>query len=367
MNKREKTSIPNVVRYPNGDLYYRMGDDERPLGTTDLEEAKDAKDLLEAKTRAFGSRAFKLKMKTLLPAYLTFVREEADYRPRSIKEIEEISNKYLVKFFGNKKMSDIDEALWLGYTKTRVVSDFANHRKVMNLFLKWARENKYYLYRPLFSIPKHKRRRRRNLTPDQITLLFTHAKNEFLLLAVLTLMHQMRGLEAESILIANINLDEKWVDLTDDKVKTKRGRRIPLNDFAVALIKFQIDRVKSSGIRTQWLFPNRKDPKRHVSRLGYRKQWFKVQELAEGQLDGLTWHDFRATGEKHSHKSKEFTDSQKEKFAGSSIEVQKRTYVDMDADDLRGLENSVKIAGLDEIILTKIHSHSQNTTGKRRG
>jgi site-specific recombinase XerD len=331
-----------------------------PLGTTDLDEALDAKELLEIKSKAFGSKAFKLKAKSLFPLFIEYCKSECDYRPRSLKEIEEITTKYLSKFFGNKKMSDIDESLWLSYCKRKDVGDYSNHRKVMNLFLKWARENKYYLYRPEFSIPKHKRRRRRNLTPDQIKILFEHATGGFQLFSVLTLLHQMRGAEAETIRVENINLKEKWVMLTEDKVKTKKGRKLPLNDLAIELIQEHLKRE----VKSPWLFPNRKDPKRHMYRSGFKTAWYTVQRKAEGTLDGLQWHDFRATGEKHAHKSLLFTDTQREKFAGSSSDIQKRIYVDMDAEDLRGLENAVQVDGLTEIIRTKLHRTSRNRAGK---
>lgn len=351
--KREKTSIPNVVKYPDGSLYYRKGAVELSLGTKDLDEAQDAKELLEIKTKAFGVKAFKLKMKTLVPQYLNYAKTKKKYRPRSLEEIEYIIPK-LVWFFGNKKMSDIDEFLWNKYTDLGEVSDYANHRKIMNYFLKWARANKYYMARPEFEIPEHKRRKRKNLTPDQVLLLFQFAEKEFLLFSVLILLHTMRGKEAETIEIANIDLKRKYVKLAEEHDKNKRGREVPLNDFALELIRQQIERLRIKGIKSPWLFPNKRDPKRHISRSGLRKQWFKVKRLAEGELDNLQWHDFRATGEKHAHKNVLFTDAQKEKFSGSSVEVQKRIYLDMGADDVRGLENAVQVDGLNELLKAKV-------------
>ena len=361
--KREKTSIPNVVRYPDGSLYYRKGDIEQSLGTKSEKEAALAKEFLELKTKAFGVKAFTVKMKVLVPQYLKWAEEEGKYRPRSLDEIQKLMKK-LNWFFGNKKMSDIDEFLWNKYTKLGEVSDYSNHRKVMNLFLKWARANKFYMYRPEFDIPDHDRRPRKNLTPDQVLLLFQFAEREFLLFCALTLLHQMRGLEAESIKVADVNFERKMVTLAKEKDKNKRGRSLPLNDFALELIKEQIERVKSKGIKSPWLFPNKRDPKRHISRSGLRKQWFKVQRQSDGELDELQWHDFRATGEKHSHKSTLYTDAQREKFAGSSVDVQKRIYLAMDADDLRGLENVVQVEGLNELLLTKIHQTSLKGSGK---
>jgi hypothetical protein len=64
----------------------------------------------------------------------------------------------------------------------------------------------------------------------------------------------------------------------------------------------------------------------------------------------LQWHDLRATHQYYTHKRIDFTDTQREKFSGSSIDVQKRHYVSFEADDLRGLETVVQFAGLDGLL-----------------
>ena len=50
------------------------------------------------------------------------------------------------------------------------------------------------------------------------------------------------------------------------------------------------------------------------------------------------------------NKSQSHTDVQKEKFADATMDVQKRIYVSMDHEDLRGLEDSVKLPSVSSII-----------------
>lgn len=347
--KRKKVR-PNL--FLKGDVYYyRKGSVEISLDTKVEAEAFAAQDIIEAKSKAFGVNALRLTAGDLFPKYLRYCEIDGGYRARSLKEIQDIVRLYLNPHFKKMKLADITESAWIKYTKKKEVRDYANHRKVMNLFLKWCRENDYYYGRPQFSIPDHKRRRRRILTPDQIKLLFQHADGGFLLFSVLTLMHHFRSGEAIKAEVALIDLDRAFIKLRDEAVKTGQGRPVPLNSFAIELIK---KRLSERKVKSKWLFENARDPKRHMSDSGFKTAWHTVQRRAEGALDGVTWHDFRATGEKYSHKSKDFTDTQREKFSGASIDVQKRIYVSMDADDLRGLENAVQVDGLDDILKRKV-------------
>ena len=79
-------------------------------------------------------------------------------------------------------------------------------------------------------------------------------------------------------------------------------------------------------------------------------------------------HDLRATGEHFTNKEKDFTETQMEKFAGASIRTQRRIYLQgYMADDLRGLEEAVRIPGVEKIVTEKLQKlASDEGPGKSR-
>ena len=78
-----------------------------------------------------------------------------------------------------------------------------------------------------------------------------------------------------------------------------------------------------------------------------------------------TPHDLRRTWKSRAHLRSDLTDTQKEKFAGSSIEVQKEEYVIMEADQLRPLADVVKVTGLKTMINQKAIEWGK--TGEKMG
>jgi integrase len=147
------------------------------------------------------------------------------------------------------------------------------------------------------------------------------------------------------------------------EVKTRKGRPLPINDFVHMLLLRRKSQQKIVGTVTNFVFPNAKSPKRHADLSGLKTAFYNIMDKCGFKRGYITPHDLRATFEAYAHKAPEFTDTQREKFAGAAIDVQKRTYVHFDAEDVRGLEAVVQVKGLDKILKTKI----ENITGKQRG
>ncbi len=108
------------------------------------------------------------------------------------------------------------------------------------------------------------------------------------------------------------------------------------------------------GVDSQWVFFNTLDPKRHTHKTTFGAPWRRLVEKCEWEAGYCTPNDLRATYEKYSNMSKEHTDTQREKMSGASMDVQRRIYVSMTADDLKGLERVVQVPGLDKVLTGKI-------------
>ena len=159
----------------------------------------------------------------------------------------------------------------------------------------------------------------------------------------------MRNMEISKLRWDEIDLEKSALRINPKSNRTRKMRVIPINPFVLTILK-----QRKSFIRGDWVFPSRKPSKLpHFSKGSFRKGWARVLRIACINRN-ITPHDMRATFETHMHKNNSFTDTQREKMAGAAIDVQKNIYVNMSVDDLRGLESSVQISGLDSILQEKI-------------
>lgn len=352
MGKKRRIRVSkNLVKYmPSGIYYYRKGDEEISLGETNEKKALKKKDVLEAKLDFLGPKSFTLKLKDTYEEHLSERRKELKkkvIREGTFKEFQRIFENHLIPVLGTKKLAQIDPPSFRKAWPKFGVNDLTNVRKVLSFHMGWCCEQGYLKYVPKFTIPPVKRRKRRILKPEEIKKIFSHAEGGFLLFLSMALFMGMRRGEITKLSWDRINLAERFLILQEEHTKTKQARAIPINEFVFSQLSARL------GSKSKWVFPNREDSRRHMDPSGFRRAWIKVLKLSDMEREDITWHDFRATYEYYAHKRTEFTDTQKEKFAGSSIEVQKRLYVSFDADDVRGLEDVVQVSGMTEIFKNK--------------
>ncbi len=357
MPKREKTALQEIVRYESGVYYYRGPGGEKSLKTKDWDSA--VKRLEVEKAKGQGSiNASILKVKDIHPDYLDFRKKQRDgklqnrksIRVTTYSEIEKLFAKHLLPFFKNKKLSKIDEEMWDQYCERALVSDLSNHRKVFGGFLRWCKRKKYIRYVPDLEIPPITRRKKRVLTEDEIKGLIKSTHGRFHLFFMMALLMGLRRGEIIRLRWEIVKLDKGYLIVTADVSKTNQERLVVINSYCLELLR----RAHSEQLDSPWVFPNRDNLKRHMSDSGFKGSWSRAKERVgiEGQM---TWGDLRATCEKYAHLSTAFTDSQREKFYGSSTEVQKRIYVHrFSADELRGLEDAVQVEGLSELLISKL-------------
>ncbi len=371
MPKRFPTADPDIFTYADGSHYVRIGDRERSLKTKDFKTAVKNKRAALAKIDMAGDASARLRCGDVWIDYETarkiqkeMINIEDEWtksrrRRKTIaagtfKEIKDLWRLHLGPFWQSVRFDKVDEEKWLEYVDQCDVIDLANHRKVWSGFLKWCKTKKFVKYVPDMEIPSVERRERRVLKPHEIRKLFEHADGNVLLFISMYLFMGMRRKEIMTLKWQDIHMEERYLMLRKSEVKTRQGRPLPINGFVLDLLAER--QISAKG---PFVFPNKKSAKRHADVSGLKTAWKTVLKHCKFPPGYVTPHDLRATFEAYAHKATAFTDTQREKFAGAAIDVQKKTYVRFDAEDIRGLEAVVKFDGLDSIL--------ENKLGKTRG
>lgn len=373
--KRVKIA-PNL--YKVGEVYrYRRGDFEKVLGQfkSDKEAIKE-KERFELVRSQVGPESFTIRMKAAWPDYIEERERQAEGELKNrkristgtLREIKYIWDLHLLKFWGNKRFSDVDHQRWEEYVAQASVSDLKNHRKVFSGFLRWANKRGFIRYVPTFDVPPVLVRKRVILTPDQIKALITNAAsdNALLFIAMYLFMGMRRG-EQVHLKWSDIDFGLNHLQVRDETTRTRKGRPVPINAYVRQLLLRRQDSQRAVGVRTPYVFPLRGDPSRHMRHDGIFKTWHTT--LRRAKLEGIIEpHDLRATFEFYANKRSDFTDMQREKFAGASIKIQSQRYVNFGADDVRGLEESVQFLGLEAALEnTLLHPSSRKSDGKKTG
>jgi integrase len=367
--KRIKTPHPEIVQYTSNEVYYyRNKGVEKSLRTTDWVKALKRLDI--EKQKGHGSvDASKLRITDVHPDYVKFRKQQRDGRLQSRRkirnstflEIVNVFRNHLLPYFGPKRLTKVDEDMWDQYCYESSVGDLSNHRKVFTSFLKWCRRKKYIRFIPEFDIPPIKRRKRRLLTEREIKAILINSKGSLHLFLSIALFMGMRRGEVISLRWEHIHFADKFLVVPDTVSKTNQERIVTINSYCLELLRIR----RQEDSRTPWVFPNKKSNQRMASPSGLKTAWTTCKKHSD--IEGrLTWNDLRATCEKYAHLSTKFTDTQREKFYGSSSDVQKKTYAhSFLADELRGLEDAVQVGGLSELLLVKL-SEAGESLGNRK-
>lgn len=351
------------------------GDVEQTLDTKDLKVAASKKLSLESSLSFFGLEAYKFRVSQLWPSYLDSRWQEYQgtapgnkrIRKDTYDEIPKIWEKYLRKEFETLRLIEAArEVRWNKYVARAKVNDLANHKKVWLGFLNFCKQKGHLNIVPDLKIPKVERRPRKTLTEDEIRLLLTNSSKKLLLYNSMYLFMAMRNSEIIAMSWDRINFDENYLFLRSKDVKTNKARAMLMNPVVKALLfETKLDQERE-GLKTPYVFPKRGEPKKHTVKTGLRKRWEHTIEKCGWEVGFVTPHDLRATYEHYSNKRADFTDAQREKFAGASISVQKNIYVDFKPDDLKGLESVVQVSGIEEIILSSWRRAGNLLEGKTK-
>ena len=286
------------------------------------------------------------------------IKRKQKIRYRTYEEAELQITKHLLPFFGNIQVKRIDDDLWDEFCdQAEFIPSLYHQAKVLKGFLRWCKKKKYIKAIPDFEIPEHQPEASRILKRAEIKSLFKNAKpgSNILLFISIALFMGLRRKEIVTLKWSNIDLENSHLTLSKELTKTKTSRTVTINPFVLALLR---DRHGDNS--SPWVFRNARDGRRHASESGFKTAWETLKKRA-GIKGALTWNDLRATCEYFSHLRTDFTDTQREKYYGSSTQIQKRIYIPgLEADDVRGLEQVVDVPGLDSILIEKIQGHGEN-------
>lgn len=352
--------------YYRGTPYGTKKQIEKSLG---IKEGAKKKDVLAARERfieskqhvgsVYGKNSFALIAKKYLAHREEEAKDPNHLSASSIYECRNLINNHLIPFFGNTRIEEVTQSQFSDYCKIKFEQNnmaLPNHRKVINHFLKWCVQYEILKYRPELQIPKFakkEKRQRRVLTESEIKNLIAACDGSILLYVSMYLLMGMRNMEICKLRWDEIDLKNAALQVNAKSNRTRKARAIPINPMVLNLL-----RQEKLNAKNDYVFPSKiKDGKyEHIHHGGgFRKSWMKAVERS-GIKGNLTPHDLRATFETHMHINTSFTDSQREKMAGAQIDVQKKNYVSMTVDHLRGLESSVQVKGLDSILEKKIIS-----------
>ncbi len=363
-----------------GDTYYYRG---TPFGikkrverSLNIKKGAAQRDVLKAKKELIdslekvGSAGGKNSFSLIAEKYKDVRRLEAKdpklLSKATLYETVSIMDNHLIPFYGTQRVEEIDQDSFENYCliKRKSGLNLVNHRKVLNHFFKWCVHRNYLKYRTEVVIPKmaiKQRRKRSVLTEDEIKSLIKACDEKTLLYVSMYLFMGMRNMEICKLKWSDIDFEKKAIFINPENNRRRKSRAIPVNRYVYNLLQQRKQVAKSA-----WVFPsaiaNGIKPYMDPSG-GIRKAWARAIEKAEIKRH-ITPHDLRATFETFMHTNTGFTDTQREKMAGAQIDVQKDHYVSMQAEQLRGLEESVKIEGMDQIIAEKT---GQISGGKRGG
>lgn len=407
MPKRYPSPIdPDLYQFkvPDGNYYFRQGAFEHNLETNDLVQAQANKKYHEAISSVYGALAFKSVIGQLFPKYLQFMKlraERKELRETYVSSVEWNWETYLKKYWEKKKLVDVKQATWDDYCEKIQrqfrVRAFNNQRTTMTGFLTWANQKGFILVVPRLKNPAHKVRKRKIIKNEHLHLIFENTQSVrdweqdrakrkpskkrrpvgklsrvilpggLRLFLAFALFSGMRRSEITKLEWSWIDFDRRCLLLPAHVVKTNEDREIPLNDHILDLLIERIRIQQTFLLKTIFVFPNAVDQRRPMTPAGFKTSWKSVNEKARIKDLGYTWHDFRATFETHMHKAHGFTDTQREKMVGASIDVQKSIYVNMTADDLRGLENVVNVPGLSKLLAQSGSGDVKTDSGENMG
>lgn len=358
-SKRGETSHPNIFLYPHGVYYFRGHFNgtlvEKSLKTNQFAKAKErTKNLLNSLTDSDlipGS----MTCSFLWPKFMETKEEERDdgtLSEASFKEYQWMWTTYLEKHFLNIKMRDLSNKRkgpehWREFKKKYRHLNMANMRKIFTAFLRWCQKEGHVSWVLPCEIPEYESRQGKSLTKEQQHELIQAASGNpnLFLFCLMYLLMAMRKSEITQAGWDQVNFKEDWILTKKKKSRTKPPRIVPLHPVVRELLE-----KRKSMSKSPFVFPHRDDNNKPMDRGGFRKAWARALEKAGLKDSDIQMHDLRRTWETEAQQRGDFTDIQREKFAGHSAKVAKERYTKFTADHIRPLVQVVEIEGLKGLI-----------------
>lgn len=178
-----------------------------------------------------------------------------------------------------------------------------NARVYIGGFFTWAVSRNYIFKSPCLGIKKPSKiaKRERNLDGEELKLFWAAAEahgNPTGFITQIALLTAQRKMEVASMRWEEIDFEAKLWTIPAERNKSGRKHLVPLSDLVISILKMVKD---SRGVmieqvrmifRSDYVFPSRHDPKRHITSLSKAKA-----RLAETAKIKQHWHihDLRRT------------------------------------------------------------------------
>lgn len=327
--------------YRDGDtknIYFRKfrkgrGELKKSLRTTDIEEAKKARDKLLELMNASASRAKALKKqaKTSLELFDASIARKEDQNKSegtltSIRSSRKHLKPYLETLLPDEITAEWWETIYVRETRTKFKKDGTRyHRKLFNdrkwllSFLKQLQEDGVIDRVPSLSNPDSKESVGKVYSDDEMTNLLNFAQNEDLHLAILmaATMGMRRG-EIFRLRVDRVDLEKGLIRLRREDVKTRQARAFSISSATLPLL------MKRTQSGSPWVFPNRDDKSKPLHKDGFYTAWDNLKTIC-----GITgrFHDIRHTFLTKAFNAPGANAAQICAYAGVSLETAERVYL----------------------------------------
>lgn len=328
-------------------IYFRQfrkgrGELKRSLRTTDIEEAKQARDKLrdELKNRAAKIHASGKLAKTALELFDAWIdRKETMNRAHNTVLSMKASRNSFAYYFEKMLPDEITPEWWETIyipeirSKTHQGRKFFNDRKWLLGFLRQLQDDGIILKLPKLLNPDPKESVGKVYSDGEVTALLTFAQNEDLRLAILMAATMgMRRSEIFKLRCDRIDLEKGLIRLKREDTKTRRARAFSISPSALPEL---IKRAKSGS---PWIFPSKDDKDRPLRLDGYTTAWrnLKLKCGIRGRL-----HDLRHTFLTKAFNAAGANAAQICAYAGLSLQVAERVYLHLTEEDSRRVSQLV--------------------------
>ncbi len=326
-------------------IYFRQyqkssGELKRSLRTTDLTEAKKARDAI--RSGFVREKAKSRQTKTALELFdLWLARKEALKKaPATISSIK-ATRKYLAPYLEIMVPEEITAEWWestyideVKITAENQDRKFFNDRKWLLSFLKQLVDDGQLARAPRLINPDSKESVGKVYSDEDVATLLNFAQNEDLHLAILmaATMGMRRG-EVFALKVDRVDIKKKLIRLKREDTKTRKARTFAISE---ACFPYLMERTKTGS---PWIFPSKADLKVSLHKDGYMTAWNNLKSMTgiEGRF-----HDLRHTFLTKAFNAPGSNAAQICAYAGLSLEVAERVYLHLTEEDSRQVAGLVK-------------------------
>lgn len=212
-------------------------------------------------------------------------------RKKTLKEYIGFGERYYMPFFGNTRLSEIDEDRlqeFVNHVRTQKPDmHFDNCRKYLMGFFSWALRKGKIRVKPYFADPDVERKEEREedgpglaYTPAQLKIMREIAgerESQFYLFVLMMQYMGMRPGEITQLAWDRVDWREQVIRLRKADTKTATARVVPIHpDVAPRLVE-----ALSVTEGSPYVFPNQRDIKRPMDPTGFKNAWKEVLEHPE--------------------------------------------------------------------------------------